>query len=296
MKHFRYIFYLCALSLLISCSCNGSKNYVPKQEPIAALRSDTIPDGAIPFHYFNDTIKAILIDAVLNGKDTITMVWDTGAGSTYIPLAYRDSLKGKDSISLKLGGQTIIYREKYIFSDLKPLENEESVILGNWDLFRDKIVQISYDQKYIRVLDSTDGLEEYERISYKHDARTGHLYIPISLCVQGKVFHIEDALLDTGFSGTLVVYEKDIPEINIPPRKDFPKSKNYWISLDRKILADSIKTAGTYSTDIDIYIATPNPGKVGKRRFPNLLGLGFFERFSVVFDFKNHNLYLKPLQ
>ena len=85
------------------------------------------------------------------------------------------------------------------FSDLKPLGNEESVILGNWDLFRDKIVEISYDRKYIRVLDSTDGLENYERIPYKYDARTGHFYIPISLCVQGKVFHIEDALLDTGF-------------------------------------------------------------------------------------------------
>ena len=62
MKHFRYIFYLCALSLLISCSCDGSKNYVPKQAPVAALRSDTIPDGAIPFHYFNDTNDTIKAD------------------------------------------------------------------------------------------------------------------------------------------------------------------------------------------------------------------------------------------
>ena len=114
------------------------------------------------------------------------------------------------------------------------------------------------------------------------------------MCIQGKVFHIEDALIDTGFNVAFVVYEKDIPGIDFPPRKELPK-EDFRIRLDRKILADTIKAAGVFTTDMDIHIATPNPKRIGKMEYPNLLGNEFFSHFSVVFDFKNQNLYLKPL-
>ena len=294
MKSFRSLIYWGAICSLVCFSCKDTQNNDPKQEDLAALQADVLPEGVIPFHYLNDTLKMIMIDAVLNGTDSITLGWDTGAGATYIPLAFQDSLEGKDSITINLGGQTVIYREKINFSDKKPLENGDSIILANWDLFRDQIVEVSYDRKFLRVLNSTDRLDEYECIPYKYNAKNGHLYIPISVCIQGKVFHIEDALIDTGFNVAFVVYEKDIPGIDFPPRKELPK-EDFRIRLDRKILADTIKAAGVFTTDMDIHIATPNPKRIGKMEYPNLLGNEFFSHFSVVFDFKNQNLYLKPL-
>ena len=83
------------------------------------------------------------------------------------------------------------------------------------NLFQNKIVEISFNRKYLRILDNVNGLEGYERIPYQINKEDKHLYIPISVYIQGKVFRIEDALLDTGFNGALVAGEKSFPGLDL---------------------------------------------------------------------------------
>ena len=126
MKPIRFVSCVGILCLFVCCSCNGSKNGDPKQEPVAALRSKAIPEGAIPFHYLKDTLKMILIDAVLNGTDSITVMWDTGHSNIEIPTAYEERLKGKDSVHLTTGDFDLTYIGKIRFSDRHNSKNQKS--------------------------------------------------------------------------------------------------------------------------------------------------------------------------
>ena len=116
---------------------------------------------------------------------------------------------------LKLGRLDLAYKGEIYFSDLYFNSKEDKCIIGPHHLFEDKIVQISYDRKYLRVLDSVDGLEGYERIPYKVNKKDRRFYIPISVCVQGKVFHIEEVLLDTGFNGAFITSGKLFPGLDL---------------------------------------------------------------------------------
>lgn len=291
MKHIRAIIYIGILCLLVACSCNGSKHDAPKQEPVALIQEDAIPAGAIPFHYFNDSLKMILIDAVLNGTDSIAVMWDTGHSNMEIPTAYEDSLKGKDSIHLKTGDFDLIYKGKIRFSDRHNSKKRKDRLVVGPDLFRDKIVEISYDRKYIRMLNNVDGLEGYGRIPYQMNKKDKHLYIPISVCVQGKVFRIEDALLDTGFNGAFVTNEKFVPGLDLSSAATrYGGAPGDQLIVIHGLMVDSIRTGNVSAMGMEIYIAPD------KERIPNLLGNEFFSHFSVVFDFKNQNLYLKPLE
>ena len=291
MKSFRFLIYLGVLCSLVCYSCNGSKNSDPKPEDLAVLQADAIPEDAIPFHYPNDTLKIILIDAVLNGTDSITVYWDTGASCMAAPTAYQNRLEGKDSVRLKLGRLDLAYKGEIYFSDLYFNSKGENRIIGGHNLFKDQIVQISYDRKYLRVLDSVDGLEGYERIPYKINKIDRRFYIPISVCVQGKVFHIEEVLLDTGFNGAFITSEKFLPGLDLcgATTRYFGYAGEPKITM-HGIPADSIRVGGVSVTDMEIYLAPDKKGTI------NILGNGFFSHFSVVFDFKNQNLYLKPLE
>ena len=121
---------------------------------------------------------------------------------------------------------------------------------------RAQIVQISYDRKYLRVLDSVDGLEGYERIPYKINKIDRRFYIPISVCVQGKVFHIEEVLLDTGFNGAFITSEKFLPGLDLcgATTRYFGYAGEPKITM-HGIPADSIRVGGVSVTDMEIYLA-----------------------------------------
>ena len=290
MKSFRFLIFLGVLCSFICYSCKDTVNSDPKPDDLTTQQADAIPDDAIPFHYSNNSIIKILIDAVLNGTDSVIVVWDTGASCMAAPTAYQNRLEGKDSVRLKLGRLDLAYKGEIYFSDLYFNSKGENRIIGGHNLFKDQIVQISYDRKYLRVLDSVDGLEGYERIPYKVNKKDRRFYIPISVCVQGKVFHIEEVLLDTGFNGAFITSGKLFPGLDLSGALT---RYHGYAGEDRKavygIPVDSIRVGGVSVTDMEIYVA---PDKKGT---PNILGNGVFSHFSVIFDFKNHNLYLKPL-
>lgn len=294
MKSFRSHIYLGVLCSLVCYSCKSPNNNETKQEDHAVLQTGSLPDGAIPFHYSNDTLKIILIDAVLNGTDSTVIYWDTGAHAMAMPTDYETALEGKDSICLKLGNQTVIYWDKIVFTDQYISSKERKRIVVGPSLFKDKVVEISYDRKYLRVLDNTDGLEGYECIPYR--VMNGHLYAPLTLSVQGKVFFIKNTLLDTGFNGYFITGENHLPGVDVAGDKPIYATLSGKKKMTGHILlADSIKIGTVYTANTNIYVVAPDALTLKGKDFSNLLGNGFFSHFSVVFDFKNQNLYLKPL-
>lgn len=298
MRYKTTCLYLLIMLVAIS-SCGGQKKEVNR----SSIKKDSIslPPGAIPIYYKVDSILCICFKAVLNKSDTVMVIWDTGASRMTIPNLYKNSLSQEDTIKLKIGSNEINYKDLVYFSDVRnsgrvARKTHKNVIFTGWNLFKNKIVEVSYKDRYIRMLENTNGLASYDRIPFK--IKNNDLEISLSVTIQGKVFQIKDATIDTGFNNTFISDNRVLHGLNT--KNSLPVQGLLGPDKDtisgNMLFADKIK-AGNVSVDsLMICITKMGELKLGNWTVTNLLGNAFLENFSVVFDFINHNLYLKPLE
>jgi len=298
MRYKTACLYLLIMLVAIS-SCGGQKKEVNRFS--IKKESISLPPGAIPIYYKTDSIIFVCFKAVLNKSDTVVVIWDTGASRMTIPNLYKNRLNKEDTIKLKIGSNEMNYKDVVRFSDvfnsrLVARKTRKNILFTGWNLFKNKIVEVSYKDRYIRILENTNGLASYDRIPFK--IKNNKLEISLSVTIQGKVFQIKDAIIDTGFDNTFISDNRVLHGLNTKKSLSFQG----FLGPDKDtisgniLFANKIKAGNVSIDSLMICITKMGELKLGNWTYTNLLGNGFLENFSVVFDFINHNLYLKPLE
>lgn len=168
---------------LILLSCGGKSN-----QTSASVSSYAIPEGVVTFGYKHKLIvfKGIYEDSIL-----LNFIFDTG----WVGLSISDSLKshnGKENRQqstkkVKIGNLEYTWNDTYYLASNHRLFTGFDKTHGafDWKIFENKVINISYYNKYISILDDINDLHDYDRIKInrKNDIRLG---IPITVDVQGK--------------------------------------------------------------------------------------------------------------
>ena len=251
-----------------------------------------IPAGAVPF---KDYRGAIILDAIINDSISIKAHFDTGAWGIAVPEKYRTP---NDTTDVKVGGWANKLKASYLEESNTFLRwfGQDCILFG-WDFFDNKILEVSYKDSYIKVLDPDElnSLEGYSRVPFRN--RGKRLILTAEVQMQGKNIS-GDFWIDTGLNG-LVFFTHNIPALyNLSfDETKAGRARNMYNNETRIdiLAADTVKIGDSFVTHRDTlfpqgewFVFKPNDIYIG------LLGNQFFHDFSVVFDFRKNYLYLKP--
>lgn len=282
--------------LLLLCmlvSCVGKSTDI-----VENTSSDSIPEGAIPFEYDFKMKRQIIIPGTLNDSIPMKYWFETGAR---IPI-FSDSLnfKKKDlslyeervysPMKIRIGNWERTYGDTinpayYVNKNHQRVSgihllfewygNNSAVI--TWQFFKNKIIEISFSNLYIREIDDFTDFSEFEGIKLENE--NNFLGIPVVIFTQGK--EIKEILtFDTGFNGGITLNRNLKTKYNL--ETDYLK-------------VDTLKIGNDYLMN---NISFGFPSKKIKHKFPfsGLMGTKILENFDMVLDLKNYYLYLKPVE
>jgi len=270
MRTYPIFFLLCITCFTISCK---------RQQP-----TDT---RTVLFDYDDKMLKLMIFNGTLNDSISLNVMFDTGSNERLIVLS--DSLT--ELIDTTANLQIGIYkfsapvyavdRNNYMFKYF-------DAIFG-WQFFEDKIIEISYQHKYIRELDTMPVPNEFFPIKMKVNNNIS-IRIPVKIYAQGKCIE-EDFSIDTGFNGDIMLgkYFLDKNKIDLTSAYLGAAQTVAGSFPGGSILGDSIILGKFTLPDTRISFSTTSIGTQNR-----LVGNKVLEHFTVILDLKNFYLYLKP--
>lgn len=263
-----------------------------------------IPTDAVPYFSFKSNV---ILEGLIDDSIPTKALLDIGAWGIAIPEKFRtnhstpgDTAK-QEKVRFKVGDWERDMVATYMKDDSQFLRwyGEECVLLG-WDFFDNRIIEISYKDHYIREMKrrELDSLSaEYDCIKFIDWGK--RLIVPASVHIDNKLIE-GNFWIDTGLNGTLF-FTNNIPadyNLDLSNTKS-GRAKN----LDTNhtpvniLKTDTIRIGNSIVTDRDI-IFSNSEWFVFKKNdiYIGLIGNQFFRYFSVIFDFKRNNLYLKAVE
>lgn len=257
------------------------------------LSCDSIPKGAIPFTDFKNNV---ILDGVLNDSIPMKALLDIGAWGIAVPS--QANLDKREYVTFQINGLKKRMHTTPMAENSQFLNwyGGHCVLLG-WDFFDRRILEISYKDKYIRMLKQTE-LDEmksgYDSILFQNRGR--RLIVSGAIDIGDK--RIEGNFwIDTGLNGLLFMTNNIVSQYGLTfdkLRKGRAKNMDSSLTEINMLKASSICIGNSCLTDKDI-IFTHSGWFVFKENdiYIGLLGNQFFKNFSVVFDFRKNVLYLK---
>jgi hypothetical protein len=276
MKTNKHIIFLLYISIFF-CFCNGKSKIHPEKTNASESVIDTIPV---------EYKGRLFASGIINDSIPLKVAFDTGVAELILPDYIKSRLNEKDSVRLKIGSF------KIAFAKASFTKENNSAILG-WKYFKNKIMEISYKGSYINVLESLPNVAGYDCIDYKIK---GHLLVaPVKVNIEGYSLTINDVAIDTGLNESLIFKQDEAPGLNYKCAKKgivytlYGKEDLFVFTSDTICLGES-------------YISNKKVATGNQRMFKvfsscnGMIGNRFFENFSVIFDFPNQRMYLKPIE
>lgn len=323
----KYICNLLLVFILAGCSNYSSKNEDSNAKDSAIVTSK-LPDDAFPVH-FNG--RHIIIRAVMNDSTEITLLLDTGAqvptfDSTFIAQnkdrlgitikpthAIVESPSGlfnitdriTGSIKLKAFAENEEFRGTLMIANIKKLNFGADAIFPAYLFFKDKAVMINLKDQYIRIIsqDTLNSLKsQYIRFPLKG---TPYTYFSISSKIfAGKALNLPvnitgDLQIDLGAPGFLYLFksQKLVNTVFTPTTKSL-KIKTLAFNMIDTVCSEALVTDQLQLSDT---LSFRNAKVTLLNQFINidttqigLLGNEFLRKFTVIIDYRNKQLYLRP--
>ena len=249
-------------------------------------------------------------------------VFDTGADNLYFDsLFYNTSNLKYDSIAIaNLPGvgkepqkvKVIMNSVKFDFGGLNYQTKVVPVlslktILGDFadgiiglNYFSNKILEINYKQKYLKIHDDIDSLSFCQYTKIQCQNIKNRLYIPISLKINDTISISDKFIIDLG-SGSSVSLTSPVASKYKLDKAITNKVKYYTRyggvggeSGSYSFIAKSIEIGGYKLNNFEAYYSTDKSGALSTTKNAGLLGNEILDRFDVIIDFKTFCIYIKP--
>lgn len=256
-----------------------------------------------------DTLQLVIneqntmyVQTVFNEIDTLNLNFDTGTTELVLTNeTIEHKLKSKVQLydelyPLKIGNT--IYKSKLYDAQLSGHDTDGRF---GWDLFKDKIVELNYDQKIMVIHPS---IPSYVTNDKSFEKLTIHYF--------DNVFSVEGTLLqngqevkyefffDTGYQRTVMLDHDLLKQTKFPT--DSMKEIKRVIMKGAQGNEIPVITSNLDGLKLGKYLLKNVPAQMITSRKPmqghdiHILGNEVLKRFNLFFDFKNELIYLKPNQ
>lgn len=277
----------------------------------------TLSEDAIPIVYKGHIYVQGSADSVKGN-----FVFDTGASNLYFDSVFFSShnFEYQNFINAKLPGAGAKPQDVIVVMDtvdftfgnhfyqttivpvlkLKPILGDFSDGILGLNYFSESVLEIDYIHEFIKVHESIDLLNivDYKMIAMKNiDNR---LYVPLLININESL-NIEGYFtLDLGSGGgasltSLVAKKNNLNNIVKNKVKFYTKYGGVGgESSSYDFRAGSLQISDFVFEDITMEYSLDTSGAMASSKSMGLLGNEILERFDILIDFKNSNLYLKP--
>ena len=168
------------------------------------------------------------------------------------------------------------------------------------EYFYNSVLEINYTREYMKIYPSIDSIDisDYTRVDLIKEVN--RLYIPLKVRINDSLLIEGRFQLDFGSGGELTftssATEKFSLAENISKKTPYftkyggvgGESSSYVFRAASFEIADFSFDSVTVSYNVD------RSGALATDRHLGLLGNGIYERFNVIIDFLNNDIYLKP--
>lgn len=277
----------------------------------------TLSEDAIPIVYKGHIYVQGSADSVKGN-----FVFDTGASNLYFDSVFFSShnFEYQNFINAKLPGAGAKPQDVIVVMDtvdftfgnhfyqttivpvlkLKPILGDFSDGILGLNYFSESVLEINYIHEFIKVHESINSLDivDYTMISMKNiDNR---LYVPLTININDSL-NIEGYFtLDIGSGGsaslTSLVAQKNNLN-NVVKRKVKFYTKYGGVggeSSSYDFTSSSLQISDYVFKQVSMDYSLDTSGAMASTKSMGLLGNQILERFDILIDFKNSNLYLKP--
>jgi len=318
MKNF---FYIVIAVTIFSCS-SGSKSKANTNDLAKTEISDTLifPKDAVPIVYQRHIYITSEVDSILGN-----FVFDTGADGLYFDSIYysSNSFRKFKYINAMLpgagsgGSQRVIvitdtvnfkfesYSNNLAFIpvlSLKPILGDfADGIFGKQD-FANKILEINYLHEFIRLHNDIIAIDVSDYVKINMKKERNRLMVPVTIQINDAVTIQDHLLLDIGSGGSIAITSATAKKYKLSDRiiNKIPYYTKYGgisgHSSSSDFRAYSIEIGNYKLGSVTMSYSEDKSGALSRDYHAGLLGNGILERFDVVIDFVNDDLYLKPNQ
>lgn len=276
-----------------------------------------IPKGAFPIKYHGH----LYIEGEINGIKG-NYVFDTGASNLYIDSTHyaNNNFKHDNTFVAYLPGAGNSRQKVNVIKDpveiifghnlyktttvpifqLKPILGDIADGIIGINYFKNKILEINYEKEYMQIHSSIDSLDLRKWTKIKLTLKNNQLYLPAETVINDSIKISGNYILDLGSGGSVCltssIAKKYNLNHNIKNKAAFftkyggvgGESSNY------DFFAQQLKIGNFYFDNVLMNYSTDSAGALASERYLGLLGNEIFEKFHIIIDFINQDLYLKP--
>ena len=291
--------------LLFSAGCINKK------------QEEQIPDNAFPIVYRGHLY-------IMGEADSIkgNYIFDTGASNLYYDSTYysHNNFQYTNLFTAKLPGagttvqnvevvhDTVSFRfGNYLYQTnnvpilkLKPIVGDFADGIIGLEYFSNSVLEINYEKEYMLLFQSIDSvdLSGYTRIGITN--RENRLFIPMELRINDTLSISGEFQLDFGAGGNIGLTSSVTHKYNL--MENIEKKTPFYTkyggvggeSSSYDFMAKSIKIGEFVFSNVTMDFSIDKSGAMASDEHFGLLGNGIYSRFTVILDFINNDLYLKP--
>jgi hypothetical protein len=306
--------FLLSFIILQLIACENSTN--KPNDIIAKVDTFTIPKNAIPIVYNGyvlvqgnvDSIQGsflidlgsdwLCLDSIFHYSNRSKNYDYHRCSITGIGNSFQNIVEIKDSISLSVGNKRYRTADVSVIN-MKPIGGDLIDGLIGTDFFIKSVLEINYAKEYINIFSNIDSVDisDYKMFSMKYIG--SYFCIPLEVKINDSITIKGDFILDTGMPMSTLsssVIENNNFKNNIEHKVSY-YTKYGGIGGESSgyiFYANSLKISDFCFGNPIMSFSTDKSGLLANEKYTGILGNNILERFDIIFDFKNSNLYLKP--
>lgn len=295
-------------------SCNNSADFNKFEKN--KYSETKLPPNAIPIIYN----EYVLIKGKVENNNANLLI-DIGSDRFCIDSIFKNSINTKDFIYNKSNVSGIGSSTKKISEindtfkvsigevnhtavnvpviDMKPIGGDLIDGLVGTDFFKNKVVLINYSDEYICVYNNLQqvNIKEYKKV--KMTIVNGYYCIPLEICINDTTVIKGNFIIDTGMPMSTLT--SAVVKNNNLQNLIKHKVKYYTAyggiggeSAGYDFIANTFKVSDYLMHNVIMSYSIDEAGLLSDDKYYGIIGNNILERFDVIFDFKNSNVYFKP--
>ncbi|WP_299702966.1 aspartyl protease family protein [uncultured Pontibacter sp.] len=273
----------------------------------------------LPFELIED--KYILIKASVNGLDTLTFYFDTGATTTLLDSKVAAKLGIEPDYNEEVQGASgaVTYRialnqqinlpnlqidsVHIVLDDLTRLRHAGGMhydgIIGN-DIIQTHITEVDITNRRINLypFEQAPDFKNYTTHVFEFLNDIPIPVLPATITLQNTQKFTDNVLFDSGAGLTLLVntpFRKEHRILEQSPKSMTSRSNNLSSSTVNHIVAiEQLEFESHTFPQMPVFLASDEQGVSGFKGYLGILGAEIINRFDYVLNYETHTLYLKP--